>query len=645
MSLVKRFLLINPLVLLSLCIILFILRMACPYVNYVFIPYLFLYSILIALHYFSFHRSLNSLRLIFSQIPLIIITLFFIIGILLSVNYIFSIVKDLLSAFILIFLCISFSLFVKNLETFIRFSEIFRRQFIIFSAIVCITGLIKFYYQLRGYDFPFLHLLNQIEGTSLNIDYNFYILFIIVGIISIFFELKNVSKKFVFLNKTVLSILLFIYSLNVLFSYSRRGFIILIILICVSVIIAIKTYNSNHEIFLFLSKYLVSVLIFIILFIGFTFILPIQIKKNTLKMLGISTSSYKYYSSIFLYRYSTIVMKVDYHKIQQIVWTEKPDPRNPDSGWGVRRSTMVFPLKGENSEIVPKDAIGYKMDSTSNASTWSNRAYSYSNISSLFQGGSITKANEFFYASVYCYVSKDFNGTWARISTEGNVSGKIKQEYNLTKKGEWQKLNIVFQNSENISPVYLYWCKDSVTDFVNLRGYVIFAYPEYKIITTDPKDPETWPTSRIYNPVFPLQGKNVEICPVNTIGYKMDNNSDALTWRNNAYSYTNISFLFQGDLDTVNVKNFTSTVYCFVSDDFTGSWVRISAEGGAIGNIIHEYDLTKRGTWQKLQISFKCDSGIPPVYLYWCKYGVKNFSTLKGYIIFAYPEYFIKPVI
>ena len=91
--------------------------------------------------------------------------------------------------------------------------------------------------------------------------------------------------------------------------------------------------------------------------------------------------------------------------------------------------------------MVPENAIGYRMDSSCNASSWKNNAYSYTNITSLFKGDSIIENNEYFSASVYCFVSKDFTGNWARLSTEGDVSGRIVNNYDFNKKGEWQKLS------------------------------------------------------------------------------------------------------------------------------------------------------------------------------------------------------------
>jgi hypothetical protein len=229
-----------------------------------------------------------------------------------------------------------------------------------------------------------------------------------------------------------------------------------------------------------ISNYTVSFILVVILILGFLFVAPTNVKKETLKIAGVSLNSYKQCTFSILNRYSTIFSDFNNGHIQNIVLSEKSDPKNPDLGWwGTRDHTSVFPLTGENVEIVPENSIGYKMDSTCNASTWGNNAYSYSDISSLFKSDSATITNKTYCASVYCYVSKDFDGTLVRIYIEGVVSGEIMHEYDLSRKGTWQKLDIYFNSDSDILPVNLFWAKNGVTDFTHLKGYVIFAYPEY----------------------------------------------------------------------------------------------------------------------------------------------------------------------
>lgn len=153
----------------------------------------------------------------------------------------------------------------------------------------------------------------------------------------------------------------------------------------------------------------------------------------------------------------------------------------------------------------------------------------------------------------------------------------------------------------------------------------------YKI---SPKDPDSGWGTRIHKTIYPLTGNMSQMIPKGTKGYLMDNTCNANTWDDNAFSYT----LIGNDSVKKGDKVFAS-VYCFASDDFNGDWIKLSSRGSTYGNKINYYDLDNKNTWQKLQIKVSCDNGIAPVYLYFSKYGVTDFNTLKGFVIFAYPTY------
>lgn len=156
----------------------------------------------------------------------------------------------------------------------------------------------------------------------------------------------------------------------------------------------------------------------------------------------------------------------------------KFDSRHPETGWGKRIYKLVPPpLKGRSSNIVPDDAFGYMMDRTTNASTWSNNAYSYSQVKDI----NIKKGDSLFF-SAYCFVSQDFDGNWARLRTEGVIN--INSEYDFSKKGQWQYLELkTICNKDGQVHCYLYWAKEGTTSFNKLKGHIIFAYPEIKILS------------------------------------------------------------------------------------------------------------------------------------------------------------------
>jgi len=150
-------------------------------------------------------------------------------------------------------------------------------------------------------------------------------------------------------------------------------------------------------------------------------------------------------------------------------------PLDPSGGWQGRTSTIIpyynLPL-GKGYEDLPENAKGYKMDKTCNANTWSGNAYSYTNVRNH-----PCVINVKYSISVWCFVSSDFNGTWAMLECEGSSSGSI--NYDMSKKGTWQKLTMTnTATATGTFPTHLYWCKGGVTDFSTLEGYVIYLAPQ-----------------------------------------------------------------------------------------------------------------------------------------------------------------------
>jgi hypothetical protein len=633
---------LHPRGFLSVIIIFYILRMVVPYANYIFIPLLIIFSLFSGYHIFKQYKSVNFIELLKPNAYLLLISVFFLWGFIISPDFIFPAFKELLNVIIFIFLAGNLFLLIKDKESFDEFTEILCKQFIFFSTIVSITGLIKFYIQIKNFHVSLLSDNEFRAGSSLTTDYNFFILFIFVGFIATLFGLYYFKRKSrVFTNNTALSLFLLLFSLTILFSFSRRGFIMLLLILASCVPIIYYSRKRDKKLYMVITRYFWSFILIVLLLLGFIFLTPAQNKRSTLKLIGIPVSNYRYFSYSLLGKYSIIFFNNAPDYLQKVLWKEKPDQKNPETGWGPIKCNIIYPLTGEKVEIVPDRSTGFKVDCSSEGSTWNNNTYFYSDISCLYKSESSDSSGNKYSASVYCYISRDFDGEWARISVEGDVSGGRYQDYDLKKAGTWQKLQIHFGSNSRTPRVLLYIAKKGVSNFSSLKGYVVFAYPEYKKSKVDPKDPDTGWGLNISSRVFPLTGKDVNIVPENSIGYKLDSTCDASTWNNNAYSYTNISSLIRYDSTRLKNKSFQASVYCYVSDDFDGSWVRISTENVVSGNSFQEYNLNRKGVWQKLQIYFTSATSVPPVYLIWSKNGVKDFKKLKGYIIYAYPEYLL----
>jgi len=622
---------------LILMILFYLYRTTVPFFKF---PFILLLSGLILLSLFKYKGRIRATLNKFSRIFFLSILLFAVmVFAFFNSNKLYLIIfKDIINASTLLFLFFFMTLYIKNKIDLTMFLKRFIGFIIFFAVIISIRLLFSFLNIFPGTGDA---VDSSFSLTAMSLDNNFATLPVFFGFIGVFYLLPEDKSLF---RKIALNSLLILFSFTVIASGSRRGLITLTGITSSILLVQLFSFRRNEnsllrQFALGSRWYIMSIIILLVLLMGIIFIVPVTIKRSALNKLGIPVSTYKQVVSNQLYKYGTFFTNRGSEDFLHIIWPEKPDPKFPDSGWATKIGSNIFPLYGKNSEIIPDNSTGFKMDKKCNASTWVNNAYSYTDISMLFQGKIETESNEFFYASVYCYVSEDFDGTWARIAAEGKANGKVIQEYDMTRKGEWQKLSISFKSEGEISPVYLYWAKFGCTDFTSLKGYVIYAYPEYKTIKTDPKDPNTGWGSNIGTSVFPLTGNNSEIIPENSIGFRMDKTCNPATWDNNAYSFSNISCLFEDKSENAVNVQFTASVFCFVSNDFDGTWVRISAEGDASGNIVHEYDLRKKGIWQKLQIEFTALSNQPPVYLYWSKFKTTNFSSLNGYVIFAYPQY------
>ena len=181
--------------------------------------------------------------------------------------------------------------------------------------------------------------------------------------------------------------------------------------------------------------------------------------------------------------------------------------------------------------------------------------------------------------------------------TEGSITSESYKYayYDMKKKGDMAKI-ITNQSKGGVIKAYLYFSKYDVTNFSKLKGYIIYAYPQFRKVQLDPVDPETWGTHKsIITNDIPVEKLNL---PKSTKGYLMDSACNADTSDNNSYSYTNVgrSNVFPGD-------SLIFSVYCYVSKNFNGTWARICTEG--LISEKDEYNLTKKGTWQRLTVKQK----------------------------------------
>lgn len=246
---------------------LWIFRMVLPGVKYVFIPTFIFFAGLVV---FTQSKSIFKRAYIFEFLktfnPLLILGVFFFLGIIISGEFYDRAFKDIFEFCInLSFLIIFFALTHRSrkqegfLFVFRRFAKVIKAS----SVIIAVLGLFKYGLQLLEINLP----LQTPFGTAFNNDVNFYALYSFLGVISFYPRLTTLNN----LKKRVLvQLSLWILFLNIVFSYSFRSIflitLIVLILLFFHTYTLIKKHSVQAKIFARNTRIL---FLFLILFFGF----------------------------------------------------------------------------------------------------------------------------------------------------------------------------------------------------------------------------------------------------------------------------------------------------------------------------------------------------------------------------------------
>ena len=615
-----------------LLLLLVILRLALPqYVKYVLFPLVIVVSILsvINLKKFVILFIENKEKLV-KFYPVIFLLLIYIISFLLTFNKNFILVKDFVNVLI-VFAVLFFILFsTKNLSVFKLTIFKFSQGLFIVSAIVAILGIFKLFYQLKGVRFDFLNVeaIDYPAGTSLAIDDNFFSLFCILGVVSSIPRLIKTNSKYLSL---ITQLGIFSLFTNIVLSTSRRGLIIISIILIILLIIWIFSFlntnlilvriRKNTKYLLCLSLSLFGSLVFIVFFTN-------SLQRNRwLSNSNFNKKEIKEYLNAFAYQSNSIFdVESNYSDVDKEIWETDFDPRYPFTGWASGNYSLVNKVIGTNADIVPKGSIGVRIDRTVNSSIWNNDAY-YG--SKLFSTKLYSKKR--YSVSLYCYVSSDFNGDKVRISSHGNTQELNSDDYDLKRKGTWQKLRSIFYTDTigNCSS-YFFVFKNNDSTLNNLKGYVIYAYPEFKEIFFNPRQPISW-IGVPFEEIKVLPGNNRHILPDSTIGLKFKPSS-IIKKDDNIYSYSKNT-----SLKKIGGKaRYLVSIYVYVSDDFNGNEVYLSAGGKISGTRINRFNLKKKGSWEKLFLSIAPKEDNVPIFIGFNKEVNNSNDSLKGYVLFSY---------
>jgi hypothetical protein len=460
-------------------ILFFILRLSLPSLLYPFLAtYLF-----ICCYFTVYYRKmifLNIKSFLFNYYLIFILLFILVISFFTSHKFYLLVFKDIFNIIILLSLFYLLDLIISEIQQIKYIYSILKSFFLITAIIISIFGFFTIFDVFSFEDLIFRNSTSYVPAdNSITYDYNFAILPVFFGLIIILNSIpeSNNNKKHL-----IYSFLFVLFSARIFFSGSRRGFILLIVYFCFLILLfwvflvqkKFREERIPHRFayyFLFLSVFI---------FINYIFIVHTSshFKNRTFYSIGTKDQNVvrgKIVNNLLrtLYFLNT---KISFDSLYNKIWNPVFDSKDPFSGWGRGSFRTEFPLTGENVEIVPAGSIGYRLDSTCLGGDTSHAYFACLIRDSLiFEGDSV-------YSSVYCYVSKTFDGNVVAIETDNNECGRKTTEYDYSRKGTWQKLELKFTCKSGKVPVYLYINKSGVNNFSSLKGFVIYAYPEYRII-------------------------------------------------------------------------------------------------------------------------------------------------------------------
>jgi uncharacterized membrane protein HdeD (DUF308 family) len=391
-------------------------------------------------------------------------------------------------------------MYVNTREKLYKFFEQFFTITVFFAFIIAVHQLGVLFNIFQGGQVSRI-IGNPIDPSIpvFDLDNNFGILPVILGIVTLIYLLMRTNSRFKII---IYNFLLILFLFSIFFSASRRGLILFSFIIIVLILVqllrlitpvnVVKRLGSRSIVFISGTFLIVFASLFLVFHTSNAF------KNKLIKSTGCkNVLDTKVKIADIILRYSLAFDKsISFTDVYKIIWTPEFNSADPESSWGTRNHKNVYPLTGKNVEIVPKDARGYLLDSTCNSGREVNYCDAFSLIANLN-----AKNGEKYIASVYSYVSDDFNGDIVRLSVGSDiiskkiVSGNPTSYYDLTRKGIWCKLVIDFECKSGNIPIYISFVKNGVQDFSKLKGYVIFAYPSYlkvenidSILTTNSHD-------------------------------------------------------------------------------------------------------------------------------------------------------------
>jgi len=235
------------------------LRMVIPGMIY---PFLIAFSIFIfylGFYWKSIFRQSIVVEFLKTFNPLIILVLFYIIGIIISQKIFPHNLKDLFEFAVNLMLLFGLFFIIHHKQSQNQLLIIFHQITILIqisAVLISVAGILKYYLQVKGYEIP----IDTPFGSAFNQDKNFYALYSFLGIVS-FYPL--LIKKNAIKNKIGYQLLILILITNIVLSFSLRSLFLLLIIFLILLYFQLSVFFKKNalRINLFANLRLISVVL------------------------------------------------------------------------------------------------------------------------------------------------------------------------------------------------------------------------------------------------------------------------------------------------------------------------------------------------------------------------------------------------
>jgi|GEM_PF-122472 len=243
------------------------LRMVIPGMIYPFLISFYVFIFYLGFHWKSIFRKSIVVEFFKTFNPLIILVLFYIIGIIISQKIFSHNLKDLFEFAVNLMLLFGLFFIIHHKQSQNQLLIIFHQITILIqisAVLISVAGILKYYLQVKGYEIP----IDTPFGSAFNQDKNFYALYSFLGIVGFYpLLIKNNAIK----NKIGYQLLILILITNIVLSFSLRSLFLLLIIFLVLLYFQFSVFFKKNALRINLSANLrltsVVLLFFFILLI------------------------------------------------------------------------------------------------------------------------------------------------------------------------------------------------------------------------------------------------------------------------------------------------------------------------------------------------------------------------------------------